>query len=101
VNLYDLVGILAGVMTIAIYIPQAWRVFRHRHDSHALRGTSMLGVGASVVEFMLWIVWGFGRGVPIGAVPYAVLLPFVVTTFVLVARAHARERARGEGAPAD
>ncbi len=89
---WDFVGYAAGAMTIAIYVPQALGVYRHRHDAHALRGMSMPGVGASVVEFVLWIVWGFGRGVPAGAIPYVILLPFVVATFVILARAHWRER---------
>lgn len=89
---WEWIGYAAGVMTIAIYIPQARQVFKHRHDEHALRGMSVLAVGASVVEFALWIAWGVGRGVPEGAIPYAVLLPFVLTTFVVVLRAHVRRR---------
>ncbi|MBO9578135.1 MAG: hypothetical protein J7480_05120 [Microbacteriaceae bacterium] len=100
-NFYDLIGIAAGVMTVAIYLPQAVRTFRFRRDAHALRGLSIVAIGASLVEFVLWIVWGFGKEVPAGAIPYLVLLPIVATTFFLVLRAHLRERGRETGLTAD
>lgn len=91
-NFYDVIGILAGVMTVAIYLPQAARTFRLRKDAHALRGISIVAVGASLVEFALWIVWGFGKEVPAGAIPYVILLPIVAVTFFLVVRARRVER---------
>lgn len=93
-NFYDIIGILAGVTTVAIYLPQAWRTFRYRKDTHALRGLSIVAIGASLVEFVLWIIWGFGKEVPAGAIPYVVLLPIVAVTFFLVVRAHRVERRR-------
>ena len=91
-SFYDVIGILAGVMTVAIYLPQAWRTFQLRKDPHALQGLSIVAIGASLVEFVLWIIWGFGKEVPAGAIPYAVLLPIVTVTFFLVIRARRVER---------
>jgi uncharacterized protein with PQ loop repeat len=91
-SFYDVIGILAGVMTVAIYLPQALRTFRLRKDPHALQGLSIVAIGASLIEFVLWIVWGFGKEVPAGAIPYVVLLPIVTVTFFLVIRARRIER---------
>lgn len=83
----EMVGIAAAIMTVGIYLPQMVRAWRLRDDVRALAGLSLYSIGASIIEFALWIVYCLAEDAPWGAYPYFFVLPMALVTLFLVFRA--------------
>jgi hypothetical protein len=54
------VGYLASAGAISMWVPQAWRVHRHRHDPAVLAGVSVLAFVTAVVFNGLLLAYGVG-----------------------------------------
>ena len=48
-----LVGYLASLGAISMWMPHAWRVHRHRHDAGVLAGVSVLAYATAMVPNLL------------------------------------------------
>ncbi|HWM74387.1 MAG TPA: hypothetical protein VNQ53_11635 [Nocardioides sp.] len=55
-----LVGYLASLGAISMWMPQAWRVHRHRHDAAVLAGVSVLAYVTAMVFNGLLLAYGVG-----------------------------------------
>jgi hypothetical protein len=55
-----LVGYLASLGAISMWMPQAWRVHRHRHDATVLAGVSVLAYATAMVFNGLLLAYGVG-----------------------------------------
>ena len=64
----DLIGYLASLGAVSMWVPQALRVHRRRHDPSALAGLSVLAFGTAVVFNGLLLAYGVGSD----SVPVAV-----------------------------
>lgn len=54
------VGYLASLGAISMWLPQAWRVHRHRDDAAVLAGVSVVAYGTAVVFNALLLAYGVG-----------------------------------------
>lgn len=55
-----LIGYLASLGAISMWVPQAWRVHRHRHDVAVLAGVSVLAYATAMVFNGLLLAYGVG-----------------------------------------
>src|SRR5205085_299380 len=56
----DLIGYLASLGAVSMWVPQAVRAHRRRHDPAALAGLSLLAFGTAVVFNGLLLAYGIG-----------------------------------------
>lgn len=55
-----LIGYLASLGAISMWVPRAWRVHRHRHDVAVLAGVSVLAYATAMVFNGLLLAYGVG-----------------------------------------
>jgi hypothetical protein len=56
----NVVGYLASLGAVSMWLPQAWRVHRHRHDAAVLAGVSVLAYATAMVFNGLLLAYGVG-----------------------------------------
>jgi hypothetical protein len=56
----SLVGYLAGLGAVSMWVPQAWRVHTHRGDAAVLAGVSVTAYAVAVVFNALLLAYGIG-----------------------------------------
>lgn len=85
----DAIGYLASLGALLMWLPQGWRVLRHRGDEATLAGISALAYGAGFLFNALLLVYGIGtRGVPV-IVAACVNLMMSSVIVIVVARSRA------------
>lgn len=78
----SLVGYLASLGAVSMWLPQAWRVHTHRRDAAVLAGVSVLAYATAVVFNALLLAYGVGTSsapVSLSAAVNLVLSGFIVT----------------------
>jgi uncharacterized protein with PQ loop repeat len=86
----DAIGYLASLGALLMWLPQGWRVIRHREDKQALAGISVPAYSTGMLFNALLLVYGIGTsGIPVvvAACVNLVLSSLIVT---VVTRARAR-----------
>jgi uncharacterized protein with PQ loop repeat len=62
----DAIGYLASLGALLMWLPQGWRVVRHRHAPETLAGISVVAYGTGFLFNALLLVYGIGtHGVPV------------------------------------
>jgi hypothetical protein len=56
----SLVGYLAGLGAVSMWVPQAWRVHVNRHDAAVLAGISALAYAVGMLFNALLLTYGVG-----------------------------------------
>ena len=56
----ELIGFLASIGAVSMWLPQALRAYRHRHDAATLAGLSIVAFSTAVVFNGLLLVYGIG-----------------------------------------
>lgn len=56
-NAVTIIGFFGSVTSCMMFIPDAIRVFKLRHDVHALAGVSLYAKGFAMVNSVLWITY--------------------------------------------
>lgn len=77
-NLIQIVGILAAIASTTSFVPQAWKIISTRD----VEGLSFKMYSLTVTAFLLWLVYGVGKGDWALIVPNAICL--MLTIFILV-----------------
>lgn len=54
------VGYLASLGAVSMWVPQAWRVHVHRHDAAVLAGVSVLAYAVGALFNTLLLTYGVG-----------------------------------------
>jgi uncharacterized protein with PQ loop repeat len=86
-----MLGWLVGIIDVAQVLPQARRVFAHRHDRDALGSLSISTWAIATVQGVAWIVYGTGEHLTAIAVPNLLIAPTCAA--ILAARLrHHRQR---------
>lgn len=85
-----LVGYLASLGAVSMWVPQAWRVHTHRHDAAVLAGVSVLAYGTAVVFNALLLAYGLGTASGPVAVSGAVNLVLSIFIVAVVGRGRVR-----------
>jgi uncharacterized protein with PQ loop repeat len=86
----DAIGYLASLGALLMWLPQAWRVVRHRHSQEKLAGISVVAYGTGFLFNALLLVYGVGtKGVPIVvAASVNLLMSSIIVGVVRRARAN-------------
>ena len=84
----QVVGYLASVGAGLMWLPQAWRAVRLRHDAHALAGISTVAYLTAVAFNVLLLTYGVLNGAPpvVVAGSVNVLCATVIVAIVLPRR---------------
>jgi uncharacterized protein with PQ loop repeat len=62
----DAIGYLASLGALLMWLPQGWRVVRHRQETGTLAGVSVAAYSTGVLFNTLLLVYGIGtRGIPV------------------------------------
>ena len=56
----ELIGYLASLGAMSMWVPQAWRVHRHRRDAAVLAGVSVPAYATAVLFNALLLAYGVG-----------------------------------------
>lgn len=85
----DVIGYLASLGALLMWLPQGWRAVRHRHAPETLAGISVLAYGTGFLFNALLLVYGLGtHGVPVvAAASVNIVMSSLIVTVVLRARA--------------
>ena len=85
----DAVGYLASLGALLMWLPQGWRVVRHRFDEATLAGISVGAYATGMLFNALLLIYGIGTGgIPV-AVAACVNLVMSSLIVVVVARSRA------------
>ena len=84
----DAIGYLASLGALLMWLPQGWRVIRHRHTPETLAGISVVAYGTGFLFNALLLVYGIGtHGVPVAvAASVNVVMSSLIVTVVRKAR---------------
>jgi uncharacterized protein with PQ loop repeat len=86
----DAIGYLASLGALLMWLPQGWRVIRHRHEDHVLAGVSVVGYGTGFLFNALLLVYGIGtHGVPVIA---AACVNLVMSSLIVAVVSRPRTR---------
>jgi uncharacterized protein with PQ loop repeat len=82
------IGYLASLGALLMWLPQGWRVVRHRHAPETLAGISVVAYGTGFLFNALLLVYGIGtHGVPVVvAAGVNIVMSSLIATVVLRAR---------------
>jgi uncharacterized protein with PQ loop repeat len=62
----DAIGYLASLGALLMWLPQGWRVIRHRQDAPTLAGVSIGAYSTGMLFNTLLLIYGIGtRGLPV------------------------------------
>jgi uncharacterized protein with PQ loop repeat len=62
----DAIGYLASLGALLMWLPQGWRVIRHREDERALAGISITAYATGMLFNALLLIYGIGtNGIPV------------------------------------
>jgi uncharacterized protein with PQ loop repeat len=87
----DAIGYLASLGALLMWLPQGWRVVRHRHAQETLAGISVVAYGTGFLFNALLLVYGIGtHGVP---VVVAACVNLVMSSLIVIVVRRARARA--------
>lgn len=93
-------GLLASLSGFLLWLPQARRVWRDRHDRERLAGVSLQTQVLALVGNTLWGVYAIGIGSFWLGAPSAVNIPVTIMTITIVLRAQRTpDAATAEPAP--
>jgi uncharacterized protein with PQ loop repeat len=56
----DAVGYLASLGALLMWLPQGWRIIRHRHEVPSLAGISVAGYYTGMLFNALLLIYGIG-----------------------------------------
>lgn len=84
----DAIGYLASLGALLMWLPQGWRVIRHREDTKTLEGISVRAYSTGVLFNALLFVYGVGsHAVPvIVAASVNLLMSSLIVTVVTRSR---------------
>ena len=83
-NILNVCGLAAAVVSFVMFVPQAARVWRLRHDGEQLKGVSQAGQWMLIANAALWAVYGIGMGAYWTAIPSFVNAPLAAVTLYLL-----------------
>ena len=86
------VGFLATTTSFIRFLPQAIQTWKQRNDAHALSGLSLPTQWLTLVNSLLWIVYGFLLGEIWVSMPSLLNAPMAL--FVIVLIIHSRNKIR-------
>jgi len=86
----DAIGYLASLGALLMWLPQGWRVVRHRREPQTLAGISVLAYGTGFAFNALLLVYGVGtHAVPVAlAACVNIVMSSLIVVVVLRARRH-------------
>ncbi|MCU1362828.1 MAG: hypothetical protein JWM55_656 [Acidimicrobiaceae bacterium] len=84
----DAIGYVASLGALLMWLPQGWRVVRHRHAPETLAGISVVAYGTGLLFNALLLIYGVGtHGVPVVvAAGVNLVMSSLIVTVVLKAR---------------
>lgn len=83
-------GVVASTIAFVMFVPQAVRVWRTRHDAHALVGLSLSTQFLVLANASVWGVYAFTlKEFWVGA-PGIINAPLAITVIVLTVRSRVR-----------
>ena len=85
-------GMTASTIAFVMFVPQAFRVWRTRHDAHALVGLSLSTQFLILANATIWSVYAFTLGEFWVGAPGIVNAPLAVTVIVLTVRSRLSAR---------
>jgi uncharacterized protein with PQ loop repeat len=86
----DAIGYLASLGALLMWLPQGWRVVRHRHEDEVLAGVSVMAYGTGFLFNALLLVYGIGtRGIPVIA---AACVNLVMSSLIVTVVSRSRAR---------
>lgn len=83
-------GAAGSVIAFVMFVPQALRCWRMRHNPAALEGVSRAGMVMLLINAVLWGVYGLGVGAIWSAVPSFFNAPLAVFVLVVLRQAGRR-----------
>ncbi|TXG75817.1 hypothetical protein E6Q11_06555 [Candidatus Dojkabacteria bacterium] len=78
----NILGIVASLITTALFMPQAFSVYQNKHNPAALEGVSIITSWLAITSGVLWVFYAMLTGAIWIAVPSFVSVPlslFIVT----------------------
>ena len=87
-----ILGITASTIAFVMFIPQAVRAWRTRHDAHALVGLSLSTQFLILANATIWGVYAFMLGEFWVGAPGIINAPLAVTVIVLTVRSRLSAR---------
>ncbi len=87
----DVIGYLASLGALLMWLPQGWRVVRHRHSPETLAGISVVAYGTGFLFNALLLVYGVGtHALPVAlAACVNIVMSSLIGSVVLRARTRA------------
>lgn len=92
VQFLSMIGGLASITSIILFLPQFWKIWKLRHDHQALRGVPTSRMLILWIQALLWITYGIALEQFWVSVPGIINTPFMVASILIVMRAHKKSK---------